>query len=112
MDREKTIQHLKNIGVFDTNYSIKSMESCINQVFDNFENKKFEYIKYTGQSIEELEKFMKYKKDFVLMPSSHCSNLYIFNNYKTERASLNNYIVKKNNDFFIVDEIIFENFFK
>ena len=30
MDREKTIQHLKNIGAFDTNYSIESIDSIVN----------------------------------------------------------------------------------
>ncbi len=76
------------------------------------ENKKLEYIKYTGQSLEDLEKFMKYKKDFVTMPSSPNDNLYIFNKYKTQRVAIGEYIVKSNDDYFVVDSIIFNEFIK
>lgn len=39
MTRQEVIEHLTNIGGFDTSYSYGNMKACIEQVFDELENK-------------------------------------------------------------------------
>ena len=63
MTRQEVIEHLANIGGFDTSYSYGNMKACIEQVFDEFENQ---------NTINRVEVIGKDGRDFVkLLENGH-----------------------------------------
>lgn len=49
MTREETISHLCSVGGFDTSYSYQNMVSCVEQLFDYFENRTCENCKHKNE---------------------------------------------------------------